>query len=121
MYHESIVATPLVSIVIPTHKRADILVRCLECIEKQTIAKQIEAIVVSDGHDPATADLMAHILKTETGPNASLAGMKFFEIEKSQQGVARNKGAAEASAPIVLFIEVVEFVGQSVASNVPTS
>ena len=84
------------SIIIPTHKRADILAQCLEHIEKQTVADQIEVIVVSDGHDDKTAELFAK--KTWRMP------LQFLEIEKSQQGVARNRGVERASAPLVLFI-----------------
>lgn len=98
-------ATPLLSVIIPTHKRAGILQNCLEHIEKQTIAKQLELIVVSDGHDGPTLDLLEHIAKTEHSPNASLASYKFFEIPKSQQGLARNRGVQEATAPIILFAQ----------------
>jgi len=96
--------TPVLSVIIPTHERVDILRMCLEHIEKQTIAKQLEVIVVSDGHDPATMELLEHININEQSPNASLASYKFFEIPKSQQGVARNRGAATATAPLTLFI-----------------
>jgi glycosyltransferase involved in cell wall biosynthesis len=87
---------PSLSIIIPTHKRADILVRCLECVERQTVANDVEVIVVSDGHDDKTAELFAK--KNWHIPT------KFIQIEKSHQGVARNRGVEQASAPLVLFI-----------------
>jgi glycosyltransferase involved in cell wall biosynthesis len=90
-------ATPRLSIVIPTHKRADILKKCLLRIEKQTIAKQLEVIVVSDGHDDATEKLCRN-------SQFSFLNFQFFAIAKAQQGVARNKGVQEASAPLVMFI-----------------
>lgn len=95
---------PVLSIVIPTHKRSDILLKCLEHIENQTIAKQLEVIVVSDGHDQKTADVMNHIEQTEHGAHPSLAGFTFVEIPKSQQGVARNRGVKHAHAERTLFI-----------------
>jgi len=84
------------SVVIPTHRRGPILIRCLQHLERQTIADQIEVIVVSDGHDPETAKLMKHA--TWSFP------LRFFEIEKSQQGVARNRGVEKAKGKRVLFI-----------------
>lgn len=87
---------PSLSIIIPTHKRADILVRCLECVERQTVADQIEVIVVSDGHDDKTTELFAK--------RSWHVPLKFVQIEKSHQGVARNRGVEQASAPLVLFI-----------------
>lgn len=87
---------PRLSVIIPTHRRSEILARCLQHLERQTVAKDIEIIIVSDGHDDKTAALFAK--PTWRVP------VKFFEIEKSQQGSARNEGIKHASAPVVLFI-----------------
>jgi glycosyltransferase involved in cell wall biosynthesis len=86
----------LLSVVIPTHWRADILAQCLECLERQTIAADLDVIVVSDGHDDKTAALFV-------SPAWRLA-LRFIEVSKSQQGVARNAGVALAVAPRTLFI-----------------
>ena len=80
------------SIIIATHKRAEILQRCLEHLQNQTIADQLEVIVVSDGHDDAT------------GAVCRDSGVRFFEIPKSQQGVARNRGVREATATTCMII-----------------
>jgi GT2 family glycosyltransferase len=98
------VHAPSLSVVIPTHKRADILARCLAQLEKQTVARDLEVIVVSDGHDRATAELMAHVAETQGGPSASLRRLRFLEIPKSHQGIARNRGTELATAPVCLFI-----------------
>jgi glycosyltransferase involved in cell wall biosynthesis len=95
---------PVLSVIIPTYRRADILLKCLDRLEKQAIAKNLEVIVVSDGHDDKTAELIQHIKQTEDGPSPSLASFKFLEIPKSQQGSARNAGVAVATAARVLFI-----------------
>lgn len=90
-------ATPGISVVIPTHKRAGILARCLEHLERQTIADRLEAIVVSDGHDPDTAAMI------RSRPAGALR-VRFIEIPKSQQGIARNRGVEEAAEGVVLFL-----------------
>ncbi len=87
---------PLLSVIIPTHKRAEILALCLGHLERQTIADQIEVIVVSDGRDDKTAALFAN--------SAWRIPVQFFEIEKSQQGSARNEGLKHAQGEYVLFI-----------------
>ncbi len=65
-------------------------------------------IVVSDGHDPKTADLFSEETrnkKQETNNSQfSILNSQFLEIPKSQQGVARNRGVALATAPLVMFI-----------------
>jgi glycosyltransferase involved in cell wall biosynthesis len=87
---------PQLSVIIPTHKRASILGQCLDHIERQTVKEQLEVIVVSDGHDDETSHLF--VQPTWTVP------LQFLEIEKSQQGIARNRGVERASGSLTLFI-----------------
>ena len=87
---------PKLSVIIPTHKRAEILKRCLHCLEEQTVASDLEVIVVSDGKDDNTRVLFAN--------SSFRIPVKFFEIEKSQQGTARNEGLRHAQGETVLFI-----------------
>ncbi len=87
---------PLLSVIIPTHKRADILKECLHHLERQTIADRIDVIVVSDGRDDKTVALFANA--------AFRIPVRFFEIGKSQQGSARNEGLQHAQGTYVLFI-----------------
>lgn len=75
-----------------------ILEHCLRHLEKQTIANQLEVIVVSDGPDPDTAKLF------ESPTTYNLPPITYLEIPKSQQGIARNRGVKEATALITLFI-----------------
>ena len=88
---------PSLSIIIPTHKRPQILRECLRRLENQTIAKDLEVIVVSDGPDPETAKIF-----DVTTPK--LLTTHYLEIPKSQQGVARNHGVDRVTAPLCLFI-----------------
>lgn len=87
---------PSLSIIIPTHRRGPTLIRCLQHLEAQTIAKQIEVIVVSDGSDSETEALMKHASWN--------IPVTFFVIPKSQQGTARNRGVEKAKADRILFI-----------------
>lgn len=89
-------ADPALSVVIPTFRRSGILRRCLEHLQRQTIAGELDVIIVSDGPDPDTKKTV------EEGTWA--ISVRYFEIPKSQQGVARNRGAAEARAPYLLYI-----------------
>lgn len=87
---------PELSVIIPTHKRSQILATCLQHLEKQSAASKLEVIVVSDGPDAATAELV-----TST---AWQVPVRYYEIPKSQQGTARNYGVQQALAPTCLFI-----------------
>ena len=100
----------LLSIIIPTYRRPFTLLECLKRIERQTVAREIEVIVVSDGHDDKTAALFDK-QKSQSGAAAPQDNHQewnvpthFFEIPKSQQGVARNEGVKHATGEYVLFI-----------------
>jgi glycosyltransferase involved in cell wall biosynthesis len=87
---------PRLSIIIPTHKRPVTLQRCLDHIEKQTVKDALEVIVVSDGKNPATDTMFKRPLWTFP--------LHSFTIEKSQQGICRNRGVERASSSLILFI-----------------
>ena len=53
-------ARPLVSVVVPTRRRTDLLSKCVNSILAQT-AGDIELIVVVDGPDPATVDFLSNV------------------------------------------------------------
>jgi glycosyltransferase involved in cell wall biosynthesis len=53
-------ACPQVSVVIPTRCRAGLLAQCVASIRAQTVT-DIEVIVVVDGPDPATSDLLSSV------------------------------------------------------------
>ncbi|MFH0769759.1 MAG: glycosyltransferase [Candidatus Peregrinibacteria bacterium] len=89
---------PLLSIIIPTHRRAAILARCLEHLSRQTITKDIEVIVISDDPDPETADVCRRII------NSQLSILNYQEVPPCHQGTARNHGAKLATAPLTLLI-----------------
>lgn len=112
------------SLIIPTHKRPEILRECLRRIERQTIVDQLEVIVVSDGQDEETSRVFETMAKGEwqranenrnsqfpTSPlglrgagairNSSL---RFLEIPPCHQGVARNRGVQAATADLCLFL-----------------
>lgn len=98
----------LLSVIIPTHNRAHILEQCLKHLEKQTVAQDLEVIVVSDGHDKNTAELFAIKSVKTKSPRTKKEKWNlkiiFLEIPKCHQGVARNKGVSMATAGHVLFI-----------------
>lgn len=87
---------PSLSVIIPTHKRADTLEHCLHCLEAQTIVDDIEVVVISDGPDEATEKLC-----TEKEWNVTVI---YDAIEKKQQGSARNRGLTLANSKICMFI-----------------
>lgn len=80
------------SVIIPTHNRADILEICLNRITRQE-GVDFEVIVVDDGSEDHTAKVVA-----------DFKDVIYIKQKASHQGTARNRGAKRAIGDILLFI-----------------
>jgi len=89
-------ASPLVSVVIPTRNRQQLLARSLASASNQTY-KNIEIIVVIDGPDPATVDYLT------TVPDARLRVVPLKENVRG--GEARNIGVRTATGSWIAFLD----------------
>jgi GT2 family glycosyltransferase/glycosyltransferase involved in cell wall biosynthesis len=86
-----------ITVVIPTHDRKDMLLKCLRALERQSILPQeFEVVIVDDGSTDGTAQ--------------ALESQQFaFQVQFHRQtqqgpGAARNLAVAHAHGEIVLFI-----------------
>lgn len=97
---------PIVTIVIPTYQRADLLEQALRSVAAQSWPA-VEALVIDDAGDAATAGLVARIAQ-ETG-----AGGKRFrtvmrpDLRPAAKGpqVCRNIGIRQAAGAFILFLD----------------
>jgi GT2 family glycosyltransferase len=95
---------PLLSVVIPTRDRPAMLAACLESLHNQSApAGSLEIVVVDDGSDPALA---LGDLRAGGGPFA----VRMIVQEPSGANAARNRGAVEARAPVLAFVDDDELV-----------
>ena len=83
---------PLVSVIIPTYKREDKLLNCLESVRNSTY-KNLEIIVVND--DPQTS--VAHI--------AGKYGKVIQHKQQTLQTYARNEAAKVAKGDLFFFVD----------------
>ena len=85
---------PILSVVIATLNRATDLQRCLQALQRQTIASHIEVIVIDDGSSDFTSEV------------ARRAGAVVIR-NPSTRGVsaARNSGIKSATADIIAFLD----------------
>jgi glycosyltransferase involved in cell wall biosynthesis len=93
---QEVAGVPIVSVVIPTRGRADLLEQCVASMLTQTISR-IEVIVVVDGPDPATIELLT-----------SLDDDRLTHLVHPQsRGVshARNSGIARATGRWLAFCD----------------
>lgn len=89
---------PRLSIVIPTHNRAHILPRTLGSLARQTAPPEAyEVILVADGCQDETATVVQSLDLPYS--------LRFIEQPPLGLSTARNRGAAEATAPTLLFFD----------------
>jgi len=84
------------TIVIPTRDRLSALAACLEAISRQTIAEELDVVVVDDGS------------RDEAGVRAILQGYPEFRLARiapAGPAAARNAGAVAARGRLILFTD----------------
>ncbi len=88
----------MISVVIPTHNRADLLPRAIESACAQTYT-DIEVIVVSDGSTDDTKQVVESIAANDSR-------VRFIEYHPARGGnVARNTGVEAAGGEFVAFLD----------------
>jgi glycosyltransferase involved in cell wall biosynthesis len=87
-------AQPVVSVVVPTHDRADYLAVTLDSLKDQDFDEPYEVIVVDDGSRDATPSV------------ARRAGVRYMRHDPPRGvNAARNDGARSAEADLVAFVD----------------
>ena len=89
-------AGPIASVIVPTHARPGRLAELLASLARQTLApERFEVIVVDDGSPEGAR------------PDGALARGNVRLVRQPQSGpaAARNRGAREARAPLLLFVD----------------
>jgi glycosyltransferase involved in cell wall biosynthesis len=85
-----------ISVVIPTYRRPELLIKCLNALSNQHFdTDKMELIVVSDGHDQATKNLMSKF------PNVRY----LTTAGKSGPATARNYGWLQAKGKLIAFTD----------------
>lgn len=91
-------ASPFLSVIVPTYNRAEKLEKCLRALQNQSLAQEsFEVLVVDDGSSDFTPELLKKW--TAVWPN-----LKALHQKNAGQGNARNKAIKEAAGQVVLFI-----------------
>ncbi|MCA4790007.1 glycosyltransferase family 2 protein [Acinetobacter towneri] len=94
--------TPLLSVIIPTHKRPQFLPRAIESALQAALNGDIEVIVVPNGSDTSWKSV-AEQFKDESR-------VKWHPIEKPHANVARNHGMKLAQGKYIRFLDDDDFL-----------
>ncbi|MFL5825961.1 MAG: glycosyltransferase family 2 protein, partial [Thermoleophilaceae bacterium] len=87
-------AQPAVSVIVPTHNRADYLAVTLRSLERQDVEEPYEVIVVDDSSTDTTREVVEH------------HGARYL-LQDPPRGAnaARNAGAAAASSDLIALVD----------------
>lgn len=89
----------IITVVIPSYNRKNILVQCLNALFEQTYPKKdFEIILIDDGSTDGT-DVIVNKIKEK-----SPIKLKYFKQKNKGPAAARNIGIQNASGKVVLFI-----------------
>jgi glycosyltransferase involved in cell wall biosynthesis len=89
-------AAPLVSVIVPTHNRPEMLAEALASVRAQTFT-DYEIIVVSNGELPRTAAASQKV--------AVLAGARWFVLADGNVSAARNFGIERTKGEWIAFLD----------------
>ncbi len=87
--------TPFFSVIIPTHNRANLVIKTLTSILEQDY-NNYEVIIVDDGSTDNTEDVLLPFLSENVW---------YFKIENSERGAARNYGTKKAKGVYVNWFD----------------
>jgi glycosyltransferase involved in cell wall biosynthesis len=92
---------PKISIVVPTYRRPDLLLRCINALLKQDFSSSdFEIIVISDGYDSSSYEAVGRF-----NPKASPV-LKYYQLpKKSGPAAARNRGWQQALGELIAFTD----------------
>ncbi len=90
--------SPLISVIIPTFNRAELLTSALESLASQSVPNHLyEIVVIDDGSSDATNEVcQAFSLR---------AKLKYWRIDNSGISAAKNLGVFVSRSPILLFFD----------------
>lgn len=90
--------TEMISVIIPTHNRRELLARAVGSVRRQTV-KDLEIIVVSDGSSDDTAEYLQSLSREESR-------LSFYIYEESRgANYARNLGIKKAEGEYLAFLD----------------
>lgn len=90
----------LISVVIATHKRPELLTATLNCLAEQTY-RPFEIVIVDDGSDTTTADAV-NAWKSQVRP---VFDVTYQWQENQGPATARNRGVEASHGELILFLD----------------
>jgi GT2 family glycosyltransferase len=92
------IPTPRLSIVVPTYKRRDLLLRCTDALRRQELAAPYEIIVADDGGEDGIRELVAGLARRDRR-------VRYVYGHHAGPAAAKNRGIGRARANLIAFVD----------------
>lgn len=98
-----------ISIIIPTHKGENVILRCLNSLLNQTLSKELfEIIIIINGEKDITQKKISEFIN-----NNNMDNIIIHYLETPSASLARNKGIVEARRKYITFIDDDDYVSKN--------
>src|SRR6188508_1417715 len=92
------IPTPRLSIVVPTYKRRDLLLRCTDALRRQELAAPYEIIVADDGGEDGIRELVAGLARRDRR-------VRYVYGHHAGPAAAKNRGIGRGRANLIAFVD----------------
>lgn len=98
-----------ISIILPTYKGENVIVKCLKSLADQTLdAALFEVIVVINGEKDRTEDLINQLISER-----NLTNIRVIAMDEAGASIARNKGISLASREYCTFLDDDDYLSEN--------
>ena len=103
-----------VSVIVPVYNAAPYIERCLDSIVNQTIKGELEIIVINDGSNDNSEEVIKKYIDDKN------ADIKYYSKENEGVAKTRNYGIEKASSPYILFVDADDYIDKTFYEKVKT-
>ena len=96
-----------VSVIVPVYNAAPYIERCLDSIVNQTIKDKLEIIVINDGSNDNSEEV---IKKYMSDKNVEI---KYYSKENEGIAKTRNFGIEKATSPYIMFVDADDYIDKT--------
>lgn len=98
-----------ISVIVPTYKREDLILRCLNSLYNQTLSKELfDVLIIINGEQDNTKEHIEDFIRKN-----NLNNIFIYEILVGNASIARNEGIKKARRNHIVFLDDDDFLSKN--------
>ncbi len=98
---------PKISVIVPVYNAALYIEMCLDSIVNQTIKDELEIIVINDGSNDNSEEVIKKYIDDKS------TDIKYYSKENEGVAKTRNFGIEKASSPYIMFVDADDYIDKA--------